>query len=122
MKIIKYDTYRSEGLKINQTDNMVRAVIDFTRNEWNEFKRSQNRKLFEQKIAKLEIGTTIPGTQLSRCLDDDGPAWCLALGKLSELKRFFYGKSIKEVLKKAEKASLNSNIVEQCGRHIEKSS
>jgi len=35
MNIIKTDTFHSSGgTGVNKTDNMVRAVIDFTRQEW----------------------------------------------------------------------------------------
>jgi hypothetical protein len=34
MDVLKYDTYRSEGLGVNMTDNMVRATITVTSKEW----------------------------------------------------------------------------------------
>ena len=40
MNIVKEDTFRSPGLGVNKTDNMVRATIDFTSLEFKNFKNN----------------------------------------------------------------------------------
>lgn len=37
MEIIKSDTFRSKGRKVNQDDDMVQAVVRFTKQEYMEF-------------------------------------------------------------------------------------
>lgn len=53
-----------------------------------------------------ELGLTVPGTQLCRVLSKNSPLveWCLALGRMWEPKRFFYGLTIEECLNAAENA------------------
>jgi len=46
MKIVKTNTLRSEDLDLSHTDNMIRVVLDMTRNEYIEFCR-KNKKEFE---------------------------------------------------------------------------
>lgn len=38
MNIVKEDTFRSPGKGVNETDDMVRATIDFTVQEFKDFK------------------------------------------------------------------------------------
>lgn len=38
MKIVKHDTFRSSGTLINQTDDMVRVVVDMSKREFWEFR------------------------------------------------------------------------------------
>lgn len=58
---------------------------------------------FEDEIKTIEKSLKVPGTQLSRCLSQDGQiGWVLGIGELSGVKNFFYGKTISEVIQLAK--------------------
>ena len=61
----------------------------------------------DDRLSKLEQAfkpwpSAVIGTQLTRTLEEDGVGWCLALGGMNFPKEFFYGKTIEEVVSKAE--------------------
>ena len=59
----------------------------------------------DERIMALEQEVPgMAGTQLTRTMFDKGLGWTLALGRLAEPKRFFYGSTIEEVLALAEHA------------------
>lgn len=68
------------------------------------------KKSLEKRIENLEkkFSPKSPGTILSRVSLDQrthgysGYGWCLAIGKLSMPKDFYYGRTIEEVFSNAE--------------------
>lgn len=73
--------------------------------------------IIEKAIESLEKEFSVPGTQLSRVLatkeflkeqnihteEKELLVWCLSLGTMGLPKKFFYGKTINEVIRRARK-------------------
>ena len=49
MKIVKHDTFRSEGTTVDKNDDMVRVVIDLTKREFNNLKTLKPDFLLKQE-------------------------------------------------------------------------
>lgn len=69
----------------------------------------------DQRIAQLEallFHSTIPGTQISRVLNNEGQgcSWCVAIGAMQLPKLFFYGKTVEDALSAAEQQLLTPQV------------
>ena len=77
-------------------------------------------KTIDRRIIALEAALTfqVPGTQLVRVLNPEGEgvAWTLALGGMGQPKHFFTGRTIEEVVGKAESAVLRSRVANRWSR------
>jgi hypothetical protein len=62
-------------------------------------------KTIDERIREIENkGTSISGTTISRYMDEKGNlGWCLAVGDMAQPKKFYYGKTIDDVVTIAEK-------------------
>jgi hypothetical protein len=69
MNIIKEETFRSEGRKINQTDDMVRVTADFTNTEWKVLKKGILPKTDDYAPPCHQTGTEEYSTPKDRCLN-----------------------------------------------------
>lgn len=61
MKLVKFDSFRSQGTLVNQTDDMYRVVVDMSRREFLAFKQWAAR----QKIKTAEQTPT--GRRIVTC-------------------------------------------------------
>lgn len=63
------------------------------------------QRTLDERLLALEAvaSPAIPGTMLSRVMkEDSGFRWCLALGRMTMPKRFFYGDTVEEAVAAAE--------------------
>jgi hypothetical protein len=71
---------------------------------FNYFNERYIMKTIDERIAELEKDLTVPGTQITRILNEEGKGlqWCLSIGVMRCPKIFFHGETIDEAITQAE--------------------
>ncbi len=72
-----------------------------------------NPRTLDERLQALEAiaSPSIPGTMLTRVLREGGGfQWCLALGRMSMPKAFFYGATVEEAVCAAEKVAAEAAL------------
>jgi hypothetical protein len=69
MKLVKWDTFRSEGRGVNKTDDMVRAVIDFTAQEFTKVLRTSDPNSDKSEILENLLETEAKLNHLAKQIE-----------------------------------------------------
>ncbi len=63
-----------------------------------------SRASIEDRVKAIEntIGSSVPGTAMTRALLEDRVGWCLSIGRMMEPKKFFYATTLPKCFDAAE--------------------